>query len=154
MEFQSWKVNFKTEVCSTTAYPHLTMHRIKEVEMATSIDELMTTRSSVGRTDFPEFDMLDAMIASALKRLLDKHIHFRKRASVKEQRAQNTTDSYIKHKKNSGHFRATAAYEAVQGLSHLFSISLQNDGVQNFDVRCDHALLSACDMPTEMVMEG
>ena len=26
MEFQSWKVNFKTEVCSKSADPHLTMH--------------------------------------------------------------------------------------------------------------------------------
>ena len=32
--------------------------------------------------------MLDAMIASTLKKLLDKHVHFRNRASVEEQRAQ------------------------------------------------------------------
>ena len=25
LEFQSWKVNFKTEVCSKSAVPHLTM---------------------------------------------------------------------------------------------------------------------------------
>ena len=54
MEFQSWKVKFKTEVCSKVAYPYLTMHWIKEVEIAKSIDELMTTRSITGRTDlFP-----------------------------------------------------------------------------------------------------
>ena len=34
--------------------------------------------------------MLDAMIASALKKLLDGHVHFRRRASVEEQRAQST----------------------------------------------------------------
>ena len=45
MEFQSWKVNCKTEVCSKTADPHLIMHWIKEVETAKSIDELMTSRS-------------------------------------------------------------------------------------------------------------
>ena len=45
VEFQSWKVNFKTAVCSKTADPHLTMHWIKEVETATSIDELVTSRS-------------------------------------------------------------------------------------------------------------
>ena len=67
MEFQSWKVNFKTEECSRTADPHLTMQWIKEVEIAKSIDEIMTSRSFVGRTDFPDYDMLDAMIASALK---------------------------------------------------------------------------------------
>ena len=68
MEFQSWKVNSKTEVCSKTSYPHLTMHWIKEVEMAKSIDELVTSRSSLERTDFPDYDMLGAMIASALKK--------------------------------------------------------------------------------------
>ena len=31
-------------------------------------------------------------------------------------------------------FRATGAYDAVQGLSDLFNIRLQNDGVQDFDV--------------------
>ena len=105
MEFQSWKVNFKTEVCLKSADLHLTMHWIKEVEKAKSIDELMTSRSilgrndftddelltsrsTLGRNDFPDYDLLVAMIASALKRLLDKHIRFRERASVEEQRAQ------------------------------------------------------------------
>ena len=88
MEFQSWKVNFKNEVCTRTADPQITVHWIKEVEIAKSIDELMTSRSIVGRTDFPDFDMIDAMIASALKKLLNKHFHFRKRLSVEEQRAQ------------------------------------------------------------------
>ena len=69
MEFQSWKVNFKTEVCSKTADPHLTMHWIKEVEIAKSIDELMTSRSMVRRRDFPDYDMLDATMASAFKKL-------------------------------------------------------------------------------------
>ena len=30
MEFQCWKVNFKTEVCSKSAHAHLTMHWIKK----------------------------------------------------------------------------------------------------------------------------
>ena len=42
MEFQNWKVNFKTEVCSKTAEPHLNMHWIKEVEKPKSIDDLVT----------------------------------------------------------------------------------------------------------------
>ena len=36
MEFQSRKVNFQTEVRSKSAVPHLTMHWIKEVEIAKS----------------------------------------------------------------------------------------------------------------------
>ena len=52
------------------------------------------------------------------------------------------------------HFRTTAAYEAVQGLSVLFNIPLQNDDVQNFDVRLDQALLSASDMPSDVILKG
>ena len=63
------------------------MYWVKEVDMAKSIDELMTSRSVAGRNDFPNYGVLDAMIASALKRLLDIHTHFRKRVSV-EERAQ------------------------------------------------------------------
>ena len=40
------------------------------------------------RDDFHDFDMLDAMIPSSLKELLNTQIHFRKRVSVEEQRAQ------------------------------------------------------------------
>ena len=69
VEFRSWKVNFRTEVCSKTGDTHLTMQWLKEVETANSIDELVKSRSIVERTDFTNYDMLDAMIASALKKL-------------------------------------------------------------------------------------
>ena len=52
------------------------------------------------------------------------------------------------------HFRATGAYEAVPGLSDLFKIHLQNDDDQDFDVRWDQALLSASEIPSEMILEG
>ena len=88
MEFQCWNVNLKTEGCSETVDPFLTMQWIKEVEIAKSIGELLTSRSIVGRTDYPDHDMLDAMIASALQKLFDSHVHFRQNLSVEEQRAQ------------------------------------------------------------------
>ena len=43
MEFQSWKVNFRTEVCLRTADLQITMHWITEGEIEKSIDELMTS---------------------------------------------------------------------------------------------------------------
>ena len=119
MEFQIWNVNFKNEFCSKTADSHLTMRWIKEVEIAKSIDDLMTSRSIAGRRDFPDFDMLDAMVASAMKKLLKTQIHFRKRVSVEEQRAQKH-DRFLRGRQIAymifEHFRATGAYEAVQGL--------------------------------------
>ena len=100
----------------------------------------MTSRSIVVRTDFPDYDMFDAMIASALKKLLT-HVHFRKRVSVEEQRAQKD-DRFLRGRQISymiyEHFRATGA----QGLSDLFKIRLQNDDVQDFDTRWDQAFSS------------
>ena len=64
------------------------MHWIKEVEIVRSIDELVTSRSILGRTGFTDCDMLDAMIASALEKIITS-VHFRQRVSVEEQRAQH-----------------------------------------------------------------
>ena len=47
----------------------------------------MTSRSITGRTGFSDYDILDAMIASALKNLFDKLVQCRRRVSVEEQRA-------------------------------------------------------------------
>ena len=101
--------------------------------------------------------MLDAMFASALKRLLDKYIRFRQRVSVEEQRAQKY-DRFLRGRQIAymvyEHFRATRAYEAVQELSDLFSLRLQNDDVQDFDTRWEQAPLAASEIQTEMVLEG
>ena len=94
------------------------MHWIKQVEVAKSIDELMTSRSIVERNDFTDYDMLDAMIASALK-----SVHFRNRVSVEEQRAPKY-DRFLRGRQIAHmvyeHIRATRAYEAEQGLPDLF----------------------------------
>ena len=50
----------------------------KEVEIAKSIDELVPSRSSTGQHHVLDFDMLDAMIASALKKLINTQSTFRK----------------------------------------------------------------------------
>ena len=52
------------------------------------------------------------------------------------------------------HVRVIRAYEAVQGLSDLFNIRLQDDDVQDFDTRWDQVLLASSEIPTEMVLEG
>ena len=72
---------------------YLTMQWIKEVETAKSMGDLLIWRSIVGRSDFHDYDMLDAMIDSALKKLLDKQVHFRRRVS-KSTALKNTTDSF------------------------------------------------------------
>ena len=55
---------------------------ITEVE----VDDLLTSQSIEGR-DFSDFEMLDAKIASALKRIISNQ-HFRRRVGVEEQTAR------------------------------------------------------------------
>ena len=47
-EFQSWIVNFRTEVCSKAKNPTLALQWIKEIEAAKSLDDLITPKSITG----------------------------------------------------------------------------------------------------------
>ena len=58
-----WKIRFKTQVTTCSDFPSDAMLWIKEVEMVDSLDELKSSRSVCGK-DFPNFEMLDAKIAS------------------------------------------------------------------------------------------
>ena len=156
MEVRSWKLIFRTEVCLRTADLQITMHRNNENEIAKSIDELMTQGSIVLRANFPDFDMLDAMIASALKKLFNTQTHFRKRVSVEEQGAQKN-NQFLQGRQIvfmiCEYLRAIGAYEAVQRLSDLFTLSLQNDDVQDSDVRWAQALRSVSELPSDVILE-
>ena len=62
------------------------MHWIKELEMVDSVNDLKTL-SSVRGIRMPDFEVLDARIASALKRIIHNS-HFKRRVSLEEQKAQ------------------------------------------------------------------
>ena len=64
--FQHWKTSFKTEVCSCSNFPTEAMHWPKDVEMVDSVEDPETSRSIRGHR-FPNFEMLDAKIASGLE---------------------------------------------------------------------------------------
>ena len=63
--FACWKIRFKTEVCTCSQFPTEAMQWINEVEMVESVDDLKSSRSIRG-TPGPNFQLLDARIASAL----------------------------------------------------------------------------------------
>ena len=54
LEIPDLGVNFKTEVCAKSTDPQFTVQRIKEVETAKSMDELVTSRSLTKRTNFSD----------------------------------------------------------------------------------------------------
>ena len=70
-----------------------------------------------GQPNLLDFDMFDAMIPSALKKLLNTQSNFQKIVSVEEQRAQNSV-RFLRGRQIEcmiyKYFRATGGYEAVQ----------------------------------------
>ena len=90
--FACWKIRFKTEVCTCSQFPMEAMHWIKEVEMVDSVDDLKSS-SSVRGIRMPDFEVLDARIASALNRIIHNS-HFKRRVSLEEQKAPKRTVSF------------------------------------------------------------
>ena len=52
------------------------------------------------------------------------------------------------------YFRVTGAHDTVLDYADVFSITLCNDDVQEFDTRWDEILLSICKNPTDEVWES
>ena len=84
--FACWKIRFKTEVCTCSQFPTEAMLWIKEVELVDSVDDLKSSCSVRGIRK-PDFEVLDAKIASALNRIV-QNSHFKRRVSLEEQKAQ------------------------------------------------------------------
>ena len=83
--FSCWKIRFKTEVCTCSQFPTEAMQWIKEVELADSVDDLKSSCSTAGK-NFPNFEMLDAEIASALNKII-QNSQFKKKVSLEEQKS-------------------------------------------------------------------
>ena len=79
------KIRFKTQVTTCFDFPSDAMLWIKEVEMVSSLDELKSSRPVYGN-NFPNFEMLDAKIASALNKIV-QNSQFKKKVSLEEQKA-------------------------------------------------------------------
>ena len=125
------------------------------MEMVDSVDELKTSRSIEGK-DFSNFEMLDARIASASSKII-QNSDFKKKVSLEEQRAQKE-DRFLRGRQIAymiyDDFRVTGAHDIVLDYADLFSITLSNDSVQDFDTRWDEILLSMTKIPLDDVLES
>ena len=83
------------------------------MEMVDSLDELRSSRSVAGK-NFPNCEMLDAKIASALNKIT-QNSHFKKKVSLEEQKAQKE-DSFQIAFMIYDYVRATGAHETQKSL--------------------------------------
>ena len=104
----------------------------------------------------PNFEVLDARIASALNRIIHNS-HFKRRISLEEQKAQKQ-DRFLRGKQIAymiyEYFRVTGANDSVENYADLFTISLRNDDIQEFDSMSDGILLSMTKIPHDDILEG
>ena len=150
-----WKMRFKTEVCTCSQFPTEALQWIKEVEMVDSVGDLKSSCSIKGiRT--PDFEVLDAEMASALNRIIH-NTQFKRKVSLAEQKAQKE-DRFLRGRQITyliyEYFRVTGANDSVENYADLFTISLRNDDIQEFDSKWDGILLSMTKIPHDDILEG
>ena len=129
-------------------FPSEAMLWIKEVEMVDSMEELKSSRS-VADKNFPNFEVLDARIASSLNKIIHNS-HFKKKISLEEQKAQRD-GRFLRGRQIAfmiyDYFRVTGAHDTVLDYADLFSVTLHDDNIQEFDTRWDEVLLSLIKIP-------
>ena len=113
-----------------------------------------SSRSIAGK-DFPNFELLDARFASSLNKII-QNSNFKKKVSLEEQKAQRI--GCFEEDRSLTWFPTT--FESLVLMIPflimliLFSITLRNDNVQDFDTRWDEILLSMTKIPTDDVLES
>ena len=104
----------------------------------------------------PNFEVLDARIASALNKIIHNS-HFKRRISLEEQKAQKK-DRFFRGRQIAyliyDYFRVTGIHDSVENYADLFTISLRNDDIQEFDSKWDGILLSMTKIPPDDILEG
>ena len=150
-----WKLRFKTEVRSCSQFLAEAMLWIEEVEMVESVDDLKASCSFRG-IRMPDFEVLDARIASALNKIIHNS-HFKRRISLEEQKAQKQ-DQFLRGRHIAylvyEYFRVTGANDSVENYADLFTTVLRNNDIQEFDSKWDEILLSMTQIPSDDILEG
>ena len=150
--FLVWKIRFKNQVTTCSDFPSEAMLWIKEVEMVDSSEELKPSRSVSGKN----VQMLDAKIASALNKII-QNSQFLKKVSLEEQKAQKE-DRFLRGRQIAyviyDYFRVIGAHDTALDYADLFSVTLRDDNVQEFDTRWDEARLSMTKNPSDEIVES
>ena len=150
-----WEIRFKTEICTCSQFPTEAMQWIKEVGMVDSVEDLKSSLSERG-IQMPDFEVLDAEIASAPNRII-QNTQFKRKISLEEMKAPKK-DRFLRGRQIAfliyEYFRVTGANDSVENYADLFSFGLGNDNIQEFDSKWDGILLSMTQIPLDDILEG
>ena len=103
------------------------------MEMVDSVDDFKSSLS-IRAIRMPDFEVLDARVASALNKIIHTS-HFKRRISLEEQKTQKQ-DRFLRRQIAYliyEYFRVTGANDSVENYDDLFTINLRNGDIQEFD---------------------
>ena len=127
---------------------------INEVEMTDSLEELKSWRSISGQ--FSQILRCWTRRLLSLNKII-QNSQFKKKVSLEEQKAQKE-DRFLRGRQIafliSDYSRATGAHDTVLDYANLFSVTLHDDNIQEFDTRWDEVLLSMPKIPSDDVLES
>ena len=137
--FLCWKIRFKNQVTTCSDFPSDAVVWINEVVMVDSLDEVKSSRSVAGN-NFPNFEMLDEKIASALNNII-QNSHFKKKVSLEEQKAQKE-GRFLRGRQIAfmiyDYFRVSGAHDTVLDYADFFSVTLHDDNAAS--IKLSHLL--------------
>ena len=123
--------------------------------MVDSVDVFKSSLSVRG-IRMPDFEVLDARIASALNRIIHNS-HFKRRVRLEELKVQKE-DRFLPGRQIAyliyEYFRVTGANDSVENYTDLFTIVLRNDDFQELDSKWDGILLTMTKIPSDDILEG
>ena len=122
--------------------------------MVESVVDLKSSRSIRG-THGPDFELLDARIASALNKI-NQNTRFKKNVSLEEMKAHKE-DRFLRGRQIAyliyEYFRVTGVNDSVENYAELYCSS-KNDEIQELDTKWDEILLSMTQIPTDDILDG
>ena len=125
------------------------------MEMVDSVDDLKSS-SSIRCISMPNFEVLDARIASALNNIIHNS-HFKRRISLEEEKARKE-DRFLRGRQIAyliyEYFWVIGANDSVENYADLFTIALRNDDIQEFDSKWDGILLHMTKIPPDDILEA
>ena len=124
--------------------------------MVDSVDDLKSSSSTRG-IQMPNFEVLDARIASALNKIIH-NTQFTRRISLEEHKAQKQ-DRFLRGRQIAyliyEYFRVTGANDSVENYADLFTIGLRNDNIHKLRFASGtEFLLSMTKIPHDDILEG
>ena len=120
-----------------------------------SVDDLKSS-CSVTAIRMPDFEVLDAKIASALNRI-KRNTRFKKKVGLEEEKAQKE-DRFLRGRQIAHliyeYFRVTGTNDSVENYADLFLLLFEMMIIQEFDSKWDEILFSMTQIPSDDILEG